>query len=68
MRRYFSSISSILLGVSILCLNFAFTHAAVETEPSTAEVTTQAITTNPACLGATLYYCGEKYNMNPNLY
>jgi len=68
MRRHFSSISSILLGVSILCLNFAFTHAAVENEPSTENITTQAITTNPACLSATLYYCGEKYNMNPNLY
>ena len=49
MRRHFSSISSILLGVSIWCLNFAFTHAAVENEPSTEEVTTQALT-NLECL------------------
>ena len=55
MRRHFSSISSILLGVSIWCLNFAFTHAAVENEPSTEEVTTQAITTNDECLGHTQY-------------
>ncbi len=34
MRRYFSSISSILLGVSILCLNFAFTTQSVQCDQS----------------------------------
>jgi len=61
MSRHFNSISSILLGVSILCLNFSFTHAAVETEPSTTEVTTQSMT-QEQCLADGSYCClGKGY-------